>query len=886
MTAARSRRVRRTTTLALAAGALTLMSSSTVPGALAAGAGSAEGGSTGAVDVVNTETVQAFLDPDGTVSSSRVYEQLVLSGTGRASVENPVSTEGLRNLDGFSGWSVQDGAQRLDLEVDGVERLRSVSDFDGDLPVTVEVEYRLDGERVEPDDVVGASGLLEVTYRVRNGTGREQEVEVPDGRGGTTTQTVEVAVPIVASLEATLPAGFAEVVSEGAQIAGDGRGGMLVKHTLTLFPPVGAPEAEVTWSAQVTDAVVPGAKITALPINPFANPTLKKASDSYTAGAETGATLAAGATEIDTNLLKLRDGAGELLAGLIQLSDGADQLSAGLVDSAAPGSRKLADGAAELSAGLQGRALPGAGKLADGAQQLFAGLFEDAAPGARKIAAGARELAAGLGDLDAGAGKLQAGLGTLEAGTGSAAEGGRKLEAGLQQISGGLGQLASAEAGLPAAEAGITQLKAGVDQLLAGFGSTSQADTLLNGLARLSGGLTELKNGAGTLTGGLQQLRGGSTSGLGLAKGGVDQVQSGLAAAASSTTLPNLIKAVKNAAALPDCGATCNATLLAIVTNFETYAAGSANSLTTAATVLGQVSAGLGQAIGGLDTQLIPGGQKLAGGLTTAETGAGAALAGATKLQAGTQQVAAGLAQLQGAMAKAVAGVLQLSGGSSAALTGASDLAAGLERLDAGAGQLAAGSGDLADGTGKAAAGGDALAAGTGTLAEGLDGAADGSGLLADGARTLEEGLADAADGSGLLADGADELADGLGTAADGSGRLADGLEKAAAGAPALQDGAQRLSTEGMSKLVAAGEDTASDYGVLAATIAASAERAETETMAYGAPEGAQGLTAYSLELVADTGDDERTAMRGLGAALVLALALGSLALRRRFLQV
>jgi len=38
---------------------------------------------------------------------------------------------------------------------------------------------------------------------------------------------------------------------------------------------------------------------------------------------DTGVTLTAGATEIDANVLKLRDGAQTLLAGLIQLSDGA-----------------------------------------------------------------------------------------------------------------------------------------------------------------------------------------------------------------------------------------------------------------------------------------------------------------------------------------------------------------------------------------------------------------------------------------------------------------------------------------------------------------------------------------------------------------------------------
>lgn len=814
-----SRRVRRTTTLALAAGALTLLSSSTLPGALAA-AGGDDARSPGSVDVVNTETVQAFLDPDGAVSSTRVYEQLVLTGKGRASLENPISTSGLRNLDGFGGWSADGGSQRLDLEVDGVERLRTVSDFDGDLPVGVQVAYRLDGERVAPADVVGASGLLEVTYTVRNSTGREQEVEVPDGEGGTTTRVTEVAVPMVASLETTLPASFTEVTSEGATMAGDGRGGMLVRHTLTLFPPVGAAEADVTWSAQVTDGVVPAAKITALPINPFDNPTLRKASDSYTAGAETGETLAAGATEIDANLLKLRDGAGELLAGLVQLSDGADRLAAGLVDEAAPGSRRLADGAGELSAGL--------------------------------------------GRLDDGAGRLADGAGELSGGAARAAQGSRDLTEGLGRISGGLDRLADVE-GLPAATAGVEQLRAGVALLEQKIGTVDDPTTLVGGLHALVTGLGAAEAGAGQLAAGIDHLLRGSagdladpTDGNGLAKAqnAVDVVAAQLGAATRDGTFTQLVQGL--AAAKATCGAgntACTGALDALVGNFSAYGTASVSKLQAAAGGLGLVSSGLGDA---LATLTVPGScadvpagsphlrcgvAALADGIAVATAGARELKAGAVALRhAGMGQLAGGLDELAAGLTEAVSGVLRLSAGAGTAYAGSAELRDGLGLLDDGAGRLAAGSGELAD------------------------------------------GATTASDGSQLLAAGADELADGLGAAADGSGRLAAGLEEAAAGAPKLQDGAQRLSTEGMSKLVAAGQDTAQDYGLLAATIAAGAERADAEKMAYGAPEGAQGLTAYSLELVADTGDDRRTVVRATGAVLVLAMALGSLALRRRFL--
>ncbi|MFL6004198.1 MAG: hypothetical protein ACJ72P_15430, partial [Nocardioides sp.] len=178
-----------------------------------------------------------------------------------------------------------------------------------------------------------------------------------------------------------------------------------------------------------------------------------------------------------------------------------------------------------------------------------------------------------------------------------------------------------------------------------------------------------------------------------------------------------------------------------------------------------------------------------------------------------------------------------------------------------GADRLATGAGDLADGTGKLRAGAGELNAGAGKLADGTD---------------------EAADGSGQLADGAGKLADGLGDAADGSGKLTDGLGQAREGAPKLVDGAQELSDKGTSKLVEKGKDTTQTYGQMYATMEAGAERAQTEDMAYGAPEGAAGLTAYSYVIQGDDGESGRNWSRGLAGLALLGLGGGGLLLRRR----
>ena len=134
--------------------------------------------------ITNRETVQAYLDATGDLKVARIYDQLAAFGNGTVTVENPVSGKGLRNLNGFGGVDVEDGNAMQKLEVDGEARLRTLSDFEGDLPVDVIVAYSLNGKSVKPSDIVGKSGLVEVHYTVKNVTGEMREITYTNGAGG------------------------------------------------------------------------------------------------------------------------------------------------------------------------------------------------------------------------------------------------------------------------------------------------------------------------------------------------------------------------------------------------------------------------------------------------------------------------------------------------------------------------------------------------------------------------------------------------------------------------------------------------------------------------------------------------------------------------------
>lgn len=648
-----------------------------VAGVIAPGAFAAETVD-GNVKVSNTETVQVQMGANGSIDAQRVYEQLVLSGQGKVDISNPVSTKKLRNLDGFGGFDVRDGKARIKTSVDGTKKYRSVSDFTKKLPLDVKITYLLDGKKMSPSDIVGKSGELEVRYVVTNVTGANEDVTYKDGNGKDTSSPEDVVIPMVGTLETTLPASFTKIVPDGANAAGDGRGGTLLSYTMTLIPPIGKATAEIGYKAKVKNAVIPTASISALPVDPLVNTSFKGGAESYAGGAQSGQDLTAGATEIDSNLLKIRDGASDLVAGILKLKDGADQLSAGLQDEAAPGAKKLA-------------------------------------AGADKLDAGAKKLSGGTGELSAGASKLKAGAGSLSDGTGKLSAGATKLNAGASDLSDGL---KTAAGGAPALLTGVAQLKAGAQQVDGGL-------TTLNGLT--VPGLNQLNGAASSL---IAAVTGPLSTNL---QGAADSADLASAAVQSSTTMDPAEKS----AILTNIG-TAKAKALGVRSSLLSttaptgflYGLGAIQQGTSdlSAGINAQTSAGAAATTGTLKNGLA----QLIGGLTQLQTKGGELVTGLDKLSAGAGQLKAGTGDLSKG-----AGDLNTGAGQLAAGTG--DLKSGADKLNAGADTLKGGTGQLADGATTLSDGLATAADGSGQLAAGLGQAAESAPALPEGATQLSE---------------------------------------------------------------------------------------------------------------------------------------------------
>ena len=71
------------------------------------------------VVVTDRETVQVYMTPTGEVKVARLYDQVTATGRGTVDISNPVSTDGLRNLEGLSGVDTEGGNAVARISVDG-----------------------------------------------------------------------------------------------------------------------------------------------------------------------------------------------------------------------------------------------------------------------------------------------------------------------------------------------------------------------------------------------------------------------------------------------------------------------------------------------------------------------------------------------------------------------------------------------------------------------------------------------------------------------------------------------------------------------------------------------------------------------------------------------
>ncbi len=331
-------------------------------------------GATGAAE----EVIYAKLDASGAVESA--YAVVALNGSAGEEASHYGEYTAVENLTDTSALTYEDGRVSAALPESG--RLYYKGTLESvELPWNIELGYSLDGQAVEPSELGGRSGDLEMTIDVS-----PNEAAPGDFAGR---QMLQITVTLDASL-------CTEIEAEGATIANAGGDKTLA---FTVLP--GA-EAGYTISAEVRDFEMAGLTI---------------------AGVDYDIASAMGDTT-------------EITDGLGQLTDAISQLNSGTAELAS-GARSLASGASQFGSGLSTLSA-GSEQIVSGSEQISTALGQITAAlsgqGGAAAAGGSASLdLSALAQLPAGLNQIAAALGQVVDGLAALSEGYGAAYPALQQ---------------------------------------------------------------------------------------------------------------------------------------------------------------------------------------------------------------------------------------------------------------------------------------------------------------------------------------------------------------------------------------------------------------------------------------------------------------------
>jgi len=638
--------------------------------------------------VLDFESIIVSLEADGTPINVRLVDTLRVIGEGDVTVTDTMPTEDFRVLSGFTSPEVGDGQVTYTIEdLQGEAEFISASTPDVQPQVSMLMTYYLDGERVEPEDIVGATGQVQIMFDVRNNTGEVQELTYRDADGVQQPFTEEVPIPMIGQLQMEADTEHvSNIEAPEAEKVTDSRGNITVLWNLVMVPPIGGTvqTAEILMDAE--DFQMGAVRLLAVPVAPKDREFLEYAEDELTSGEDSAAGLSTGAAELSSSLDELHNGTLELLDGM----------------------RRLFSGAQELTAGL-GDAFSGSGRLSSGLGQARAG---------------SAELHAGLRDAEEGSGLITGGIGDLRGGL-------RQIGDGMDQLSQGLPAGQAGANDIATAADGITQIAQGLAANLNGSGESIKTgaqgiQSIVAGLAAsVNGGGASIKNGIlatiDCLTGTGSSCGGGGS--ISSNASDIGAVCGGIGATCTGSPIPTLAGAISAKSA-------------GIVGGALAPASAGADAVAACLTGAGAPCSG-NPSVNAIAASIAAGADLAAACLTGGGTPCegNPSVAGiATLVQAGAVQLAAGVAS-------AVAGVGQLAAGVDEAISGTTELFRGSSDLTSGLGDAVAGSGELTAGLSEAEAGSGELTAGLGDARDGSALLRDGIGEASGGTEQIEQGV-------------------------------------------------------------------------------------------------------------------------------------------------
>ncbi|MCI8306978.1 MAG: hypothetical protein HFH14_02900 [Lachnospiraceae bacterium] len=734
----------------------------------------------GSVETGKDETVYVVMDNNGNAVSVLVND--VLKNIGSGDVRDVSELEDIYNLKGDETFSVSENdmiwaSEGKDITYQGTT--------DKELPVSVNITYKLDGEEVLPETLAGASGHLEITYEYVNKTETQKEVNG---------QNKKVVVPFIAASGMMLPSkNCSNVRIDNGKAIEEGDNVIVVGYAVPgLMDCIESQIADAdellehislgdsfTVEADVTDFEMDMSLTVILP-DVIGSKELKDVdTDEITDKIDE---LSDAADKLSDGTGRLDDGAGELVSGAGELDDGSKKIKEA-VNELKGGTGDLKKGVKDLKKG-SGDLKKGAGTLKDGTKSLEKGAkdLDDAAvklqDGAKNLNDGAKSIVTNLGTLSAGAASLETGAKQVVDGIGT-------LKTNVQTFK---TQAGAAVTGIGTVATGVATVDGYMKQIVAGFEDKDGEAGLVNGSKQVADGVAALveilKNSTATIDAQIDEI--------------MKQVKtvSGIDSSAALTkTVAGIDKQISaNQSTVPIADILTNATDGKINTYEQYMALVQANYSIIA---LCEVRDSLNTMISARQAELAKltaGSAGVASGINTVYTSLGTLSENVTALNTGAATLNTQSQAINSGFTDLITGIDTLLGGANQVYTGAQSLNTGAAALKTGASTLSSGATTLYDGL-------KTLKGGTHTLYTGSAALKVGASKLYDGSTALGGGVNKLYSGSSKLDKGAGALYKGVVDLNAGTGKLYDGAVDLKEGTSELDDGMLQFNDEAITPI-------------------------------------------------------------------------------------
>lgn len=568
-------------------------------------------------------------------------------------LHNPDGSSELSDISDLSDIEVVRGNAVLSEDTDGQITwdasgedvyYRGVSD--DELPVDVNVTYKLDGVELSESDLEGKSGHLVITINYQNNL--SEQVQTDEG-------SYTIYMPFVMTTGMLLDnARFTNVEVTNGQVVNDG------ERTYVMgvgFP--GLYESLGLGSVDIDDPEIEES------INEISIPDeITIECDVNDCSELTELTVASvldlNELDVSLNTESIDEDMSEMTAGMRSLVDGSERLYSGV--------SALNDGAVTLN--------NGASSVAEGAAALASGA-SDLSNGTNQLAQGALALQNGIGQVNDGAAALNSGISQVQSNIPS-------LQSGVSDLTNGASELSS----------GAAALSSGVDTLYGSMTSEEagqRMSALIDGSAEFRTSLETLNS---SLSNGVSPEQAeaiqGAISYLTAYAAQTDDenaAQSISALITAYTTMTDQFSQVSAAvSALNEGYSSIDAGINALSGSFTEVA----NAVASIRTGAASVASGASRVSGGLNTlnsstgALVDGINTLASGSSALSNGTNALVSGAQDISNGVSQVNDGAAALASSSAALSDGANQLASGTTDLAEGVTALLSGAENLEEG----------------------------------------------------------------------------------------------------------------------------------------------------------------------------------------------------------